>query len=88
MCFNSEICHSNFVLLSNIKRIDVDTLNPVIYNPSRLSRDEQIRQLKKYGKEYMNYDFDDKEINTLMSYDEEHLNEFIDTYRRIVGLLN
>lgn len=88
MYFNSEICHNSFVLLSNIKRIDVDMPNPVMFNPSKLSRDEQIYQLKKYGKEYMNYDFDDKEINTLMSYDEGHLNEFINTYRKIVGLLN
>lgn len=87
MYFNCESCHSNFVLLSNIKRIGIDTLNPVIYNPSKLSRDEQIHQLKEHGKTYMNHDFDDKEINVLMSYDERHLNEFVDTYRKIVGLL-
>ena len=88
MYFNCEICQSKFVLLSNIKRIGVGMSNPVMYNPSRLSRDEQIRQLRKYSEEYLNHNLNDVEIDILMSYDEEHLDEFIDSYRKIVGLLN
>ena len=88
MYFNYEICQSKFVLLSNIKRISVGMPNPVMFNPSRLSRDEQIRQLKKYSEEYLHHNLNDVEIDILMSYDEEHLDGFIDTYRKIVGLLN
>lgn len=87
MYSNNSLCYSSFVVLSDVKRISLDSLNPVIYNPLKLSHDKQIEQLKTHGKQYMNYDFNDDEINTLMSYDENHLNDFINTYRKIVGLL-
>ncbi len=76
---------NNFVVLSNITD-SYEKMNYVIYNPSKMSKEDSMKQLKAVVKNRFKYELSKKELQRLTSYDQYELDKFITDLRKILKI--
>jgi hypothetical protein len=61
------------------------TINPVIYNPKFITGEHAKMLLHDSVKEHIHYDLSSDQLNELMQYDSNHLNEFVVLLREMIN---
>lgn len=65
--------------------LKAEPLNPVIYNPNHVKDEYARRLLHDIVKNNLHYDLSSDQLDHLLSYDVNHLNEFVLELRKIVS---
>ena len=74
-----------FVCLDDISD-HIESMNYVIYNPSKQTKEERVELLYRKIKEAFDVDLSSDELNRLTSYDVSELSKFVEELKKIIKI--